>query len=45
MKKPDLIAALDMVVACFENLAVAYYIGGSVATSWIWSISNVGHQG
>ena len=33
MKKPDLIAALDMVVACFENLAVAYYIGGSVASS------------
>ena len=33
MKKPDIIAALDMVVECFEKLGVAYYIGGSVASS------------
>jgi len=33
MKKPDIIAALDMVVGCFEELGIAYYIGGSVASS------------
>ncbi len=33
MKKPDIIVALDMVIDCFEKLAIAYYIGGSVASS------------
>jgi sugar/nucleoside kinase (ribokinase family) len=33
MKKPDIIVALDMVIGCFEKLGVAYYIGGSVASS------------
>ncbi|MDH4240264.1 MAG: hypothetical protein OEW48_11945 [Phycisphaerae bacterium] len=33
MKKPDIIAALDMVIGCFEKLGIAYYIGGSVASS------------
>lgn len=33
MKKPDIIAALDILVGCFEELGVAYYIGGSVASS------------
>ena len=33
MKKPDIIVALDMVVGCFEKLSIAYYIGGSVASS------------
>jgi len=33
MKKPDIIIALDMVIACFEKLGIAYYIGGSVASS------------
>lgn len=33
MKKPDIIIALDMVVDCFEKLSIAYYIGGSVASS------------
>jgi hypothetical protein len=33
MKKPDIIVALDMVVECFEKLGIAYYIGGSVASS------------
>lgn len=33
MKKPDLIAALDMVIRCFEKLGIDYYIGGSVASS------------
>src|SRR4030042_448163 len=33
MKKPDIIAALDMVIRCFEKLGIAYYIGGSVASS------------
>lgn len=33
MKKPDIIVALDMVIRCFEKLGIAYYIGGSVASS------------
>jgi len=33
MKKPDIIVALDMVIECFEKLAITYYIGGSVASS------------
>ncbi len=33
MKKPDIIVALDMVIGCFEKLSIAYYIGGSVASS------------
>lgn len=33
MKKPDIIAALDMVTGCFEKLGITYYIGGSVASS------------
>ncbi len=33
MKKPDIIIALDMVIDCFEKLSIAYYIGGSVASS------------
>jgi len=33
MKKPDIIAALDTVIQCFEKLGIAYYIGGSVASS------------
>lgn len=33
MKKPDIIAALDMVIGCFEKVGIAYYIGGSVASS------------
>ncbi len=32
-KKPDIIVALDMVIGCFEQLSIAYYIGGSVASS------------
>jgi len=33
MKKPDIIVALDKVIECFEKLGIAYYIGGSVASS------------
>jgi len=33
MKKPDIIAALDMVIGCFEKFRIRYYIGGSVASS------------
>jgi len=33
MKKPDIVLALDMVIACFEKLGIEYYIGGSVASS------------
>ena len=33
MKKPDIIAALDMVTGCFEKLRIPYYIAGSVASS------------
>ena len=33
MKKPDIVIALDMVIACFEKLGIVYYIGGSVASS------------
>jgi len=33
MNKPDIIAALDTVIGCFEKFAIAYYIGGSVASS------------
>lgn len=33
MKKPDIIAALEMVIGCFEKVGIAYYIGGSVASS------------
>jgi len=33
MKKSDIIVALDMVIGCFEELEIAYYIGGSVASS------------
>lgn len=33
MKKPDIIAALEMVTGCFEDLSIVYYIGGSVASS------------
>jgi hypothetical protein len=33
MKKPDIIAALEMVVGCFEKAGIVYYIGGSFASS------------
>jgi hypothetical protein len=33
MKKNDIIEALDKVIECFDELAIAYYIGGSVASS------------
>ena len=33
MKKPDITVALDKVIGCFEKLSIAYYIGGSVASS------------
>ncbi len=33
MKKPDIIVALNMLIDCFEKLGIAYYIGGSVASS------------
>ncbi len=33
MKKPDIIIALDMVIDCFEELGIPYYIAGSVASS------------
>jgi len=33
MKKPDILVALDAVIECFEELGIAYYIGGSVASS------------
>jgi len=33
MKKPDIIVALDMLIECFEKLGIAYYIGGSLASS------------
>lgn len=33
MKKPDIIAALEIVIGCFEKVGIAYYIGGSVASS------------
>jgi hypothetical protein len=33
MKQPDIIAALDGVIAGFERLGIAYYIAGSVASS------------
>src|SRR4030042_2611920 len=33
MKKPDIIRALNRVIDCFEKLGIAYYIGGSVASS------------
>ena len=33
MKKPDIIAALDMVIDNFEDLGITYFIGGSVASS------------
>ena len=33
MKKPDIIAALDQVIGCFEQVGIAYYISGSVASS------------
>jgi hypothetical protein len=33
MKKTDIIAALDMVIDCFEKLGIEYCIGGSVASS------------
>lgn len=33
MKKNDIIEALDKVIECLDELAIAYYIGGSVASS------------
>ena len=33
MKKSDIIDALKEVIECFDELAIAYYIGGSVASS------------
>lgn len=33
MKQPDIIAALDGVIACFEKFGIEYCIGGSVASS------------
>ncbi|HLB74612.1 MAG TPA: hypothetical protein VJJ98_11380 [Sedimentisphaerales bacterium] len=33
MKQPDIVLAMDGVIACFEKFAIAYYIGGSVASS------------
>jgi len=33
MKQPDIVVALDAVIACFEKLGIDYYIGGSVASS------------
>ena len=33
MKKPDIIVALDMVIGCLEELEIAHYIGGSIASS------------
>jgi len=33
MEKPDIIVALDKVIGSFEKLGIAYYIGGSVASS------------
>jgi hypothetical protein len=33
MKQPDIVVALDVVIACFEKLGIDYYIGGSVASS------------
>jgi len=33
MKKPDTVAALELVIEVFENLGIGYYIGGSVASS------------
>jgi len=33
MKQPDIVVALDAVIACFEKLGIGYYIGGSVASS------------
>jgi hypothetical protein len=33
MKRTDIIAALDIVIDCFEKLGIEYCIGGSVASS------------
>ena len=33
MKKNDIIEALNKVIDCFDKLGIAYYIGGSVASS------------
>jgi len=33
MKRPDIVVALDVVIASFEKLGIEYYIGGSVASS------------
>ena len=33
MKQPDIIVALDRIVACFEKFGIEYCIGGSVASS------------
>ncbi len=33
MKQPDIVVALDAVIACFEKLGIEYCIGGSVASS------------
>jgi hypothetical protein len=33
MKQNDIIAALNRVIDCFDNLGLAYYIAGSVASS------------
>lgn len=33
MKKPDILLALEPVVEAFEKLGIAYYVGGSVASS------------
>lgn len=33
MSKPDIIAAIEPVVRCFDSLGISYYISGSVASS------------
>ncbi len=33
MNRTDIISALDMVINCFEQIGIDYYIGGSVASS------------
>ncbi len=33
MRKPDIILAVEPVIDIFENMNIAYYIGGSIASS------------
>jgi hypothetical protein len=33
MKKPDLLCAIEPVIAAFESCRFSYYVGGSVASS------------